>query len=122
MNRAIAYVTVLLPRALTGAEVIAAVEAVATDTEGHRFESHQFYFDGDARRVGRASGYPDEQLLVADPDTDQDVLYVDKTYSKVVVKNWSWGGSQYLVPYDNRDVITAVQGFANALTAHLNGA
>lgn len=123
MAKTIARATVTLPCSLTGAEIAEAIEDIVKSHKDERyaptFMKEQHYVDGDAVRVGQSNGYPYRHILISAPDTELDLIFTDQMYEQVVVKNYSWGGSVFMVGYSADDVIKAVLAFADELVEWL---
>jgi hypothetical protein len=115
-----ASVTISLSRPFTGAEIMAAVKAVAEQGDKKFYADHD-YVDGDIYRIGQVSGYPYHHVLVS-PTRDEESMRPDVSYDQVVVSSHQWPVPTYLVGYSDGAVTNAVREFGEALDRHLSGA
>ncbi len=117
MRKAIATVTIEFPRPVKGSELMALVKNVIETAGDERvFYSDQYFDDGDVFTVGRASGYPEDHLLVA-PSRENSGVRPEDEYVSAIVASTSWPVSTYLVDVENyEEVVTQeVRDFADAL-------
>jgi hypothetical protein len=103
---------------VTGADLMAAVEIIATSGSPNPRARFHSVREGDRFLIGRTSGYVDLQLVVGPTLTD---LFVerDKTYPEFVVVSYRWPGMTFDVNYTGAQVAQAVCDFAVALDRHL---
>lgn len=94
MSETIARVTIRLDVPLTGAEIAQAVKdtVVSRNTESFptKFVEEVNYIDGYAVRVGQGGHYANQHILVTVPNTESDLIFLDKSYRQILVMNHSW--------------------------------
>ena len=114
-NNAVARATVSLPRALSGTELMAAIEAVIQRKPGMSYVQEKHFIGSDAYLVGQASPYPYEHLIIAAEGSEEDFIFPNEMYQHLVVKSYRWPRPTYAVGYDEAGVIEIVRAFADEL-------